>query len=75
MAESIKCVHCGNNREQNLNYKCPSCGSKVYPLGGGYLYPKEGLTFVFMIIAIGIVAIIACGLAIYYLQIFLLSRG
>lgn len=71
MAES-KCTNCGSFRDSNLKFKCPSCGSKMYPLGGGYLYPKEGQTLLFMLIALGIAIFAACGLAIYYIQVSML---
>jgi hypothetical protein len=66
MPETIKCDHCGNPRSSDLKTNCPSCKSKLYPMGGGYLYPNEGMTFIFTVIMISLIILIAFFFGIYY---------
>jgi len=70
MAESIKCDHCGNPRDSNLKTHCPSCKSKLYPMGGGYLYPNEGRTFIVTIVGVGLIILAAFFFGIYYIAIY-----
>lgn len=70
MPESIKCDHCGNPRDPNLKIDCPSCKSRLYPMGGGYLYPNEGKTFVLTVIAISFIIVAAFFFGIYYVLTF-----
>ena len=44
MRSTVRCLHCGNDRDPDLKSKCPICGSRRYSLIG-YLYPHEGKIF------------------------------
>lgn len=67
MGVHITCSHCGGDRDTDLSSRCPSCGSRQFPLIG-YLYPQEGRTFQIIAIVIVSVFVLAVIVGVIYIR-------
>ncbi len=67
MGAKIICSHCGGDRDVDLVSKCPSCGSRQYPVIG-YLYPHEGRTFLTAAAIIVFVLVLALAIGVIYVR-------